>query len=199
MDAQAPAQAYQEQVINLSSGESTDVIASSFPEVETYGFNVYSEFPIVIDINKTTQRMHVYRQGKIVKVFKVSTGREEWEKPRRGERYVSTTPNGWYAPQRYVEKYVSKSWGSTMRYSIFFTGGIAIHATSPLRYPRLGDNASHGCVRLTRANAKWLWHTARSEPKTLVPKYTRSGKVLTGGDGQVKRHLGSPVLIIVRG
>lgn len=158
----------------------------------------YKEFPVVIVVVKSAQRMQVYHRGALLKEFRTSTGREEWEQPPAGGRYYSSTPNGWYAPQRYVKKYRSRSWDSMMRYSIFFNGGIAIHATSPFKYLKLGKKASAGCVRLTYGNAKWLWNLARSEKNTSVPVYTRSGRVLTDANGNIKRHVASPVLIIVK-
>ena len=38
-----------------------------------------------------------------------------------------------------------------MPYAVFFTGGYAVHATEAVA--RLGQPASHGCVRLALENA----------------------------------------------
>jgi lipoprotein-anchoring transpeptidase ErfK/SrfK len=49
-----------------------------------------------------------------------------------------------------------------MPHSIFFTKqGHAIHGTDSVS--RLGSPASHGCVRLSRANAQTLWDIVKAE------------------------------------
>ena len=42
-----------------------------------------------------------------------------------------------------------------MPYSVFFTGGYAVHGTSHVK--ALGRPASHGCVRLSTQAMDFLW------------------------------------------
>ena len=67
-----------------------------------------------------------------------------------------TTPTGNFQPTR-MEKmhYSSKYENAPMPYSIFFTGGYAIHGTNAIS--QLGKRASHGCVRLHPENARILF------------------------------------------
>lgn len=183
---------------NKTNWEPLTEEVSTEKNIQATSINPYQEFPLVIEIIKSTQRMKVYQNGTLLREMKTSTGREEWERPPGGSRYYSSTPNGWYSPQRFTKKHKSYSWGSTMRYSIFFNGGIAIHATSLFKYLNLGKNTSAGCVRLSYGNAKWLWNLARSQRRTVVPVYDRSGQILTDSNGQIQRQKGSPVLIIVK-
>ncbi len=44
---------------------------------------------------------------------------------------------------------------SPMPYSVFFTGGYAIHGTGAIS--RLGRPASHGCIRLHPSNARTFY------------------------------------------
>ncbi len=100
-----------------------------------------------IDISE--QRMIVYKNGMPRHSWPVSTG-------RRG--YV--TPTGSYRPTRMTKMHYSRKYhNSPMPYSIFFRGGYAIHGTSEVK--RLGNPASHGCIRLHTDNARTLYGLVR--------------------------------------
>ena len=74
-------------------------------------------------------------------VWKVSTGKTGFE-----------TPTGAWKPTRLSIDHRSKTYDDApMPFAVFFTGGYAIHATDAVA--RLGKPASHGCVRLAKANA----------------------------------------------
>jgi lipoprotein-anchoring transpeptidase ErfK/SrfK len=86
-------------------------------------------------------------------VVKISTGRERQETAKSGRVYVSTTPKGFFRPQRLYTMYYSNTWKADMPNAIFMCSnfatecGIAIHATGVSAYPDLGTRASGGCVR----------------------------------------------------
>lgn len=99
---------------------------------------------VFITIDKSEQRMYVETPTDDY-VWKVSTARKGYH-----------TPVGMYQP--YLLKsmhYSSKYDNAPMPNSIFFLGGYAIHATYDVK--NLGRPASHGCVRLSPQNAKWLY------------------------------------------
>lgn len=58
---------------------------------------------------------------------------------------------GWGAPGMYNSIYID------LHYSGGRASGVAIHGTTKGRYGRLGTADSHGCVRVTQANAEALW------------------------------------------
>lgn len=96
--------------------------------------------------------------------FDVVTGRDGKE-----------TTAGTYEVFRKHEKYTSKSYGSEMPYTMFFTpDGKAIHGTlmAPLRsyLHSLGGESvgSHGCVGLTDDNAKVLFEWAPEGTPVVV-------------------------------
>ena len=63
---------------------------------------------------------------------------------------------GTYQPQRLEKSWFSRKYDmSPMPHAIFFHGGYAIHGTYYVS--RLGRRASHGCVRLSPANAATLF------------------------------------------
>ena len=101
---------------------------------------------ISITVDKNAQLMTVAVDGVERYQWPVSTGIPSHE-----------TPNGSFRTFRMEEDHYSKEFDDApMPHSIFFTKiGHAIHGTDS--EGRLGSPASHGCVRLSRANASTLY------------------------------------------
>lgn len=96
---------------------------------------------IVARVSLSQQTMEVLVDGRPTFAWKVSTG-------ARG--YV--TPTGSFRPTRMHQMWYSKKYDNApMPHSVFFKGGYAVHATNAVK--RLGQPASHGCVRLHPDNA----------------------------------------------
>ena len=91
--------------------------------------------------------MTVTRDGDVLYHWSVSTG--------RNSNYA--TPSGNYTTFRMEAEHFSREWDNApMPHSIFFTKlGHAIHGSYDTK--RLGTPASHGCVRLSPANAATLY------------------------------------------
>lgn len=99
---------------------------------------------VEIRIDKSSQRMAVTVDGFQAHSWAVSTGLGGG--PRTGT----------YKPQRMERKWFSRKYGmSPMPHAIFFHEGYAIHGT--IYISRLGQRASHGCVRLHPDNAGTLF------------------------------------------
>lgn len=165
--------------------------------------DVTQYFPVVVLVNKansgpTAQTMKVYHRGVLTYTFKVSTGRETPENAKSGRQYFSTTSVGWYAPTRTYDKYYSNTWLAWMNNSIFFNGGLALHATTPDHFKELGHRASGGCVRLHPKDAKVLYDLVLGEGKGQVPAYTVDGKILKSAFGQIKFREHWNTLIIIQ-
>jgi len=109
---------------------------------------------VVVQIDKSSQRMAVSVDGMTRYNWPISTGRSGYG-----------TPDGVYHPQLMARRWFSrKYYNSPMPHAIFFYGGFAIHGTYELS--RLGGPASHGCVRLHPSNAAKLFSlVAHSGPR----------------------------------
>src|ERR1700738_3184441 len=107
---------------------------------------------VSITIDKNAQQMTVEVDGVERYHWPVSTGIPSYE-----------TPNGSFRTFRMEEDHYSKEFDDApMPHSIFFTKiGHAIHGTDS--EGRLGTPASHGCVRLSRANASTLYELVQRE------------------------------------
>jgi lipoprotein-anchoring transpeptidase ErfK/SrfK len=109
---------------------------------------------VVVQIDKSAQRMAVSIDGAARYNWPVSTGRGGYG-----------TPNGVFHPQSMVRMHFSrKYYNSPMPHSIFFYYGFAIHGTNDIS--RLGGPASHGCVRLHPSHAASLFALVqRNDPR----------------------------------
>jgi L,D-transpeptidase catalytic domain len=107
---------------------------------------------VAITVDKNAQQMTVAVDGVERYHWPVSSGIPSHE-----------TPNGSFRAFRMEEDHYSKEFDDApMPHSIFFTKiGHAIHGT--MSENRLGTPASHGCVRISRANASTLYALVQSE------------------------------------
>ncbi|TNC16432.1 L,D-transpeptidase [Methylobacterium terricola] len=129
---------------------------------------------ILIQVDKTTQRMTVSRDGRTLYDWPVSTGMDGY-----------STPRGAFSPQRMAVDHRSREWDDApMPHAIFFTGrGHAIHGSS--HTGRLGTPASHGCVRLAPGKAATLFALVKAEGMGNT-------RVVIGGDETVIAGRASP-------
>jgi lipoprotein-anchoring transpeptidase ErfK/SrfK len=101
---------------------------------------------VLINIDKTKQKMTIFVDGVEKYDWPVSTGRAGY-----------STPSGTYTPTSMNEVWYSKQWdNSPMPHSIFFMkDGHAIHGSYEVK--TLGKPVSHGCVRISPQNAAALY------------------------------------------
>lgn len=112
------------------------------------GFSAPARADVEVRIDKSSQRMAVLVDGAQRYSWAISTG--------LGGGPIS----GVFRPQRLERSWYSRKYGrAPMPYSIFFDEGYAIHGTTHIS--RLGQRASHGCVRLHPSNAATLFNLVR--------------------------------------
>jgi len=118
----------------------------------------------LVHIDKSAQKMTVSVDGQTRYVWPVSTGIAQYD-----------TPDGEFRAFRMEKDHFSKEWDDApMPYSIFFTKqGHAIHGTY---HTSIGRPASHGCVRLSVANAAKLWELV-TEQGVLKTKVVLTGEI----------------------
>lgn len=140
-----------------------------------------------IEVNRAANCVTVYayneEQKKYnipVKTCTVSVGRDTWSNLGSGSLNVNTsfTPIGTYSictngvSPKYTLKPMYEPNGSTVyaRWACHVVGNVYFHAVavgsdshyalSPYNYNKLGSAASAGCIRMTVADAKWLYDYA---------------------------------------
>lgn len=97
-------------------------------------------------INKRTLRLYYTRYGWALHTFEVRLGRSS--QPTRSGTFSVYWKHRWHWSILY---------GSAMPFSLFFSGGQAIHYSA--NFAEVGyDGSSHGCVNLrTWSGARWLY------------------------------------------
>ncbi len=104
---------------------------------------------VVVTISKAQQKLAVSVDGSETYTWPVSTGRRGY-----------STPSGVFHPQRLEPHWYSRKYDNApMPWSMFFYRGYAVHGTVEVRH--LGHAVSHGCVRLSPANAHTLFTLIR--------------------------------------
>lgn len=95
-----------------------------------------------IEILLDRQLLLLVRKGKVARTIHVSTGRDRFATPAGSYEILRKRRKSWSIPYK-----VWLPWAS------YFVGGIAIHQSRSVPVRR----ASHGCVRVTRYDARWLY------------------------------------------
>jgi|GEM_PF-852535 len=133
---------------------------------------------VQINVDMTSQSMHVTSD---------SGESYDWPVSTAGRGYM--TPHGTYTIKNMETMHRSRKYhNSPMPYSMFFSGGFAIHGTNAER--NLGRAASHGCVRLSRANAATLFALVKKEGKARVNLTGQPPlNVQLAVDGHHKKHM----------
>jgi hypothetical protein len=116
-----------------------------------FGVETTAQATVLIDVNLSTQRMHVVSAAGGTYDWPISSGRP-------GHR----TPTGHYRPQQMYKMVHSWKYNNApMPHAIFFSGNYAIHGTDAVW--ALGRAASHGCVRIAPQNAATLFELVSQE------------------------------------
>jgi hypothetical protein len=135
-------------------------------------FSGTAQAGVRIDINLNAQRMTVTTPDGDVRHWAISSGRTGYR-----------TIRGNFRPQTMKTYHWSRKYGGHMPHAIFFKGGFAIHGTDA--ESRLGAPASHGCIRLSRANARELFG--------MVKEYgARSTRIAIRGDAPTTQYAAAP-------
>nr|MBR4280461.1 L,D-transpeptidase [Clostridia bacterium] len=135
---------------------------------------VRTEFGLIVD--KLTQRLYVYQEGKLFDELIISTGlgtKKDPENETRSGEYLLFSPTGDF-------------WSGDLlcKYGIRYNDGDLLHEvphtpkeSGPYygsNETRLGQRASHGCIRVQRkrtengVNMRWLWLNLRDKMSTRM-------------------------------
>jgi len=111
---------------------------------------------VKLTVDLTRQRLVVVSSG-TNKEFKISSGLPP--------EHATPGSGSCYAPDFIEEMHYSSLYNKApMPNSIFFNGNIAMHGTNA--EAMLGRPASHGCIRLSKADAKTVYALVRANGKS---------------------------------
>ena len=131
-----------------------------------------------IVVDKLTQKMYIFQEGKLLSTLLVSTGLVQWN----GKKYqpYNETRSGEFLLMNKVGTLISDRLYCDM--AIRFNAGDMMHEVPHVKNadgtqnygttePKLGTKCSHGCIRVQRfrtpegVNMKWIWQQLKSQSK----------------------------------
>ncbi|MCT4611878.1 MAG: L,D-transpeptidase [Clostridia bacterium] len=117
----------------------------------------------IVEILKDEGVLKVYEDGEIVKLYKASVGLPEFE-----------TPEGRFKLTDRGASFYSKKYGQGAKYWVRIVGNYLIHGYARdkegniLEKNKIGEPASHGCIRLDDENAKWIYNNVERNTFTII-------------------------------
>lgn len=155
-----------------STGKNSSTVAASasLPVISSSNINTLnlsSSTSMLIYVNKNTQKTYVYKGSKnswkLDKTFSSSTGISGKD-----------TPSGIFEVLEKGEWFFSEKYQQGGKYWVQFKGDYLFHSLpfaedkKTIVDTTLGTPASHGCIRLDVANAKWLYENAKKGTKVII-------------------------------
>jgi lipoprotein-anchoring transpeptidase ErfK/SrfK len=139
---------------------------------------------LVLNADLGAQRLAVIENGVTKHTWKISSGREGY-----------ATKTGTFRPQWASRMWYSRQYDDApMPHAIFFHKGMAFHATTAVR--KLGQRASHGCIRLAPSNAETLFKLVHrhgyARTKIIVHNGAKSDEPTASVKSPRKRAAGAP-------
>ncbi|OPF53866.1 hypothetical protein BH721_08460 [Clostridium baratii] len=150
-----------------SAVESSAKIVSAIntENINTLGLQSSSNYLLYVDTN--SQLTHIYKGSSnnwsLFKSLKCSTGKEG-----------SETPSGVYTIKNRDTWFFSKKFNQGGKYWVQFDGDYLFHSLPFAEDQKtivdytLGEPASHGCIRLSLEDSKWLYDNIPTDTKLII-------------------------------
>lgn len=146
-------------------------------------------------VDKMTQRLYLYKEGKLLTTLKVSTGttsgsNADYNETASGEFLLCSATGGFWSGNLWCDQ------------AIRFNGGDLLHMVPAIYYgdmvggtpdgsgdysiceSALGSRASHGCIRVQRQqnedgyNHQWIWNNLKYEKNIKIIVWDDDGRRL---------------------
>lgn len=124
-------------------------------------------------VDKLTQRLYVFVDGKLFSTLKVSTGlpneRQPYNETRSGEFLLVSAVGDFKSDNMTCEKGIRFNHGDLI-HTVPYVGGKNYAPFEEV----LGERASHGCIRVQRkrtpegVNMTWLWNRYKRNTKMVI-------------------------------
>ena len=141
------------------------VSAINTENINTLGLQSSSNYLLYVDTN--TQLTHIYKGSnnnwKLFKSLKCATGKEG-----------SETPSGVYTIKYRDTWFFSKKFNQGGKYWVQFDGDYLFHSVPFAEDQKtivdytLGEPVSHGCIRLSLEDSKWLYDNIPTDTKLII-------------------------------
>ena len=127
-------------------------------------------------VDKLTQRLYVFQDGKLFSTLLVSTGlanaKQPFNETRSGEFLLVSKVGGFYSDNMYCPRAIRFNDGDLLHEVPYIEKNDVIDYS--ITEPKLGTRASHGCIRVQRkenpegVNQSWLYNEYQMNTKILI-------------------------------
>ena len=134
------------------------------------------EMGLVVD--KLTQRLYVFREGKLFSTLLVSTGvsnaKQPYNETRSGEFLMISKVGEFSSDNLRCALSIRFNDGDLLHEVPYILSGDGRYRDYSVNEPKLGTKASHGCIRVQRqaspegVNQKWLWNNYKKNTRIMI-------------------------------
>lgn len=120
-----------------------------------------------IDVDVTAQVVKVFEGEEVIKTMTASTGVEGHETPLG--TFQIQNRGDWFFTEKYSQG--AKYWVSFKDWGVYLFHSLAMDRDKniiPEEAEKLGQPASHGCIRLQVEDAKWIYETIPARSKVVI-------------------------------
>lgn len=140
--------------------------------------STFVAFPEKADAANTKYWIKVNKKANVATVYQLKNGKYKPVKAMLTSCGGSNTPNGtFYTPAKYrwhelmgpvYGQYCTRITGSILFHSVWYYDRGKKSTQSTREFNRLGTTASHGCVRLSVGDAKWIYDHCKLRTKVTI-------------------------------
>ena len=146
-----------------------------------------STYGIVVD--KMTQRLYLYKEGRLLTTLLCSTGtttgsNEEYNETASGEFLLCSATGGFWSGNLWCDEAIRFNGGDLLHMVPAVVSGDGTVYDYTICERALGKRASHGCIRVQRQanedgyNHQWIWDNLRREKNIKIIVWDDDGRSL---------------------
>ena len=134
------------------------------------------EMGLVVD--KLTQRLYVFREGRLFSTLLISTGvanpKQPYNETRSGEFLLVSKVGEFSSDNLKCAMALRFNDGDLLHEVPYISSQEGRYRDYSINEPKLGTKASHGCIRVQRqaspegVNQKWIWNNYRKNTKIII-------------------------------
>ena len=134
------------------------------------------EMGMVVD--KLTQRLYLFREGKLFSTLLISTGvanaKQPYNETRAGEFLLISKVGEFSSDNMRCPMAIRFNDGDLLHEVPYISSQGGRFRDYSINEPKLGTKASHGCIRVQRqaspegVNQKWIWNNYRKNTKIII-------------------------------
>lgn len=150
-------------------------------------------------VDKRTQRLYLYKEGKLVTELLISTGtttgqNEDYCETASGEFLLISPTGGFWSGNLWCDQAIRFNGGDLLHMvpAVYYGENVGVYADGSGDFSicesALGSRASHGCIRVQRKenedgyNHQWIWNNLRYEKNVKLIVWDDDGRKLPETD-----------------